>query len=383
MVGLGCGLAQAQERPPTDGSVSARNAYARGSRHFKDEDYEASLAWMQYAFDMGPQATYAYGVARSLEKLGRFFEAHRLYQSTLKAPRLNRQVRKRATEALRRLAPRLAQAYVGFRARDAEARFQIDDRPVSASSSAFAVEPGPHVLIQRSADGYTLTLWRVTAAAGRITVWPPEAPSARGDAVLPAFGGETITQIDDTTLAIDSKGVRRLSLPVGSHTVGLRTVAGSRVARIEVGSGAVVMIPKATPDASPRPVPTPPGQPEEEKGSTVGGWVTTGLGTGALIAGATLLIIQATDRGSLATAIADTDDRGVIIGVSQVSAQTVYDRADAFRLSGGVLVGVGAAAIIGGVTWLLLSNTDTPPPNATSLFFVPGPTPRVGLKTHF
>ena len=109
-------------------------------------------------------------------------------------------------------------------------------------------------------------------------------------------------------------------------------------------------------------------------------WILTG--SGVLLAGAGgFYLWKADDERSEITSAAD--EFGVIVGLTEAEAIEINEQADTYELAGTVLLGWGAAMIVGGVvTWLLNESTDDDAPS-TTFWITPGSSPEVGVGVRF
>ncbi len=87
--------------------------------------------------------------------------------------------------------------------------------------------------------------------------------------------------------------------------------------------------------------------------------VTLGVGT----AGAGLFLALAGDgeKRGLSYDLGLVDSDGDVIGTTYAQAQSRLDDAEAKVIAGGVLLGLGLAAIVGGAVWAAMGGLDNPP----------------------
>lgn len=111
-----------------------------------------------------------------------------------------------------------------------------------------------------------------------------------------------------------------------------------------------------------------------EPGSSLStwGWVSVGVGAALLAGGATLTVLAAGDRAAVTDA-RRTD--GVIIGVTQRRAAELEERANALTAGSWALYGLGSAAVVAGVTFLVwegaLDSYESPTSGGAAVFVVP------------
>ena len=90
------------------------------------------------------------------------------------------------------------------------------------------------------------------------------------------------------------------------------------------------------------------------RGLTVGGWTSASLGVAAVIAGAVVLGLGASEYETVDEA--PVDDQGLTVGLTQAEALEHQARGERLTIAGGVLVGVGGAAMVTGVILLMVSE---------------------------
>jgi len=102
------------------------------------------------------------------------------------------------------------------------------------------------------------------------------------------------------------------------------------------------------------------------------GWVSTGVGAALLAGGVTLTVLAARDRDAVAGA---RTEAGVVVSMTQVFAQRLEERANRETAASWALYGVGGAALVAGVTFLVwehaLASWESAPTGAASAFVVP------------
>jgi len=83
-------------------------------------------------------------------------------------------------------------------------------------------------------------------------------------------------------------------------------------------------------------------------------WVVTGTGVAALGVGIGLMAKASADRG------VETDSeaagRGIVSETTQAAHQAAWDDADGLSAAGAATIAVGGAALIGGLTWWLMTR---------------------------
>ena len=106
--------------------------------------------------------------------------------------------------------------------------------------------------------------------------------------------------------------------------------------------------PEVTPTPSPEVTPTPtPRAASSDPGA--GPWIVVGAGGAVLATGAILLGVAAADVASV---------EGADRGTPWPSVSDAYQRSEAESIAGGVLLGVGAAAVAAGIVWVATSGSS-------------------------
>jgi len=181
--------------------------------------------------------------------------------------------------------------------------------------------------------------------------------------------GATIL-VDGVAVGTDPLG-RSVFVEPGKHVVEAKGADGGDRKEVEVAGGAesdVVLAPgQAAPGTSPAPTAPPPGgDSAEEPRAPVGAWILLGAGATVAVAGGVLLGV------GLGTAGGAADDGRAIAadgGTCEPPSAGFEARCDdalsgtstgnALGATGGVLLGVGAAAALGGVIWILTSGESS------------------------
>ena len=377
---LSATVAMAQPEPPPDGSVSADRAYQTARALYDSLDYEHSLRWLRYAHRKEPRAAFLFGIGRTLEAMGRLKEAHQAYRDVLARPRLGSGARKQARAAIERLAPLIDQVMVRFRDLPDDVTLQLDGRVLPDLRAEQALKPGPHQLCVRQESPARLRCWRRELPSGHRVDWPPKGDrGVRGALVLPT-DGSALRSLDGLPMLLDVRNIAELELDVGTHEVVVAGADGKTTKReVDLRPGSPVRL-GGEPDRQP----SQPDQPAHvgvgvavpfsppHRPNPVAPWILQAGGIATLASGAVLLVVQTAIRSGLDESRKEVDELGAIVGVTQREAQEGYADADAFRVAGGVLIGVGAAAVVASVLWLVLPNRGQ---NSTA-----DPTPPVSVS---
>lgn len=195
-----------------------------------------------------------------------------------------------------------------------------------------------------------------TALAGqvaRVTVRMPadtaNATVMLGTRSVPPAGWEVPVAVDPGDVVV------RVSTPDGrrfERTVRLER-GGSSVVTVALEGGAVADVaapPRVAPPVE-RPRVTPPETVRVRRGAGAGPWVVVGLGAAGLVAAGVLWSMRS-------DAITDRD-RACDVGGCDPSAVDADNRAIDLTLGTNVAIGIGSAAVAGGLAWFLIARMRT------------------------
>ena len=348
-------LSGAAVAQPASGAAAAKEAYARAVAAYQDGDYEASLKWLDSAYRSDPQPLYVYNRARTLDALGRVGEAYETFLRVVATPLVPEDLKKLASAQTQR-TERLARR-AGLRPLPLApgAVLIVDGQLVSDPRLDLDLAPGKHVACLVSGDGACVSCWQREIPAGiRLAVpFPAAGPRARltvqkgaAPAKLRVDGADVVARLDRLT---------EIDLDAGRHELVLGGPAGAtRMVAVELVPGEARPLAGAAAITGPAVAPA-------ERGPWP--WVTVGVGGAALLTGAALLIAsrRVTSR--------DADAAGVITGATQREHAELWEEGQREELSGVILLSAGGAALVGGLTWALL----TPGPAGPRTAVVVGP----------
>ncbi len=254
--------------------------------------------------------------------------------------------------------------------------------PGAAREREVSVRPGAH---------------RVAAACDRpsrvrtVTVSAPVTVSIdpRLDAALQLTGAASLTYategdasrlVDDVAavgealgarrvVAVDASGARVVDVPSRSVRATLSNSASDFEARLDAAlsdaPSTAAVVASVTPPRE-APVTT------VERGAGPWPWVLVGAGGAAVAAGAVLLVLRngefdrAVER--CPTSASGAYQCGPLDDAQRIEARSHYDTAGTYDAAGWAAVGVGGAAIVGGVLWRVLGS---PPRSERSAFEAP------------
>jgi hypothetical protein len=95
----------------------------------------------------------------------------------------------------------------------------------------------------------------------------------------------------------------------------------------------------------------------QDEGTNVGSLVMIGGGGAAAIAGGVFWFLSSSRLTKLDQKIADTNERGLIVGISPTELEDEVSGINTGRVLSGVLLTAGATAVVSGVVWLILDES--------------------------
>ncbi|MCB9649251.1 MAG: hypothetical protein H6730_21985 [Deltaproteobacteria bacterium] len=111
--------------------------------------------------------------------------------------------------------------------------------------------------------------------------------------------------------------------------------------------------------------------PAPDPGPGVAPWLVLGAGAAAAAASAVLFFHANGRLSDLDTKLGTTDGQGLITGIHRDAAESELSGIEAERTASAVLLGVGAAGVVGGLLWALLDRPDEATAEAT-VWVIPG-----------
>lgn len=331
----------AEDRPAVEDYEEARRAYERG-------DYHRALEDLRRAVRKDEQPVYVYNIGRTLEAMGRYAEAYQEFLRARALPGAAEDLRELARAGVERLASLHDRATVRLQGILDGELVQIDDQVVVDTAKDQVLAPGRHQLCVTSADGARTSCWARTLPPGVRTSWPPAAPAAtRGELALPDDGVEALS-LDGAALVADAAKLRTVEVDVGRHEVVLLGPGGARARReVDVLSGRRVVL-AAPAAAEPGVASTAPHLPPPSPWP----WAAAGSGTAAILAGAALFVVAASER-DVETFRVEGVDVPVTKELSQREHADDWRTARNLDTAGGILTGIGVAALATAVVvWL-------------------------------
>ena len=364
----GPALAQS-EVPAEEAEVTdpAFDAYNRAREAYRDGDFDRALDLLRQAARQDEKPVYVYNMARVLEAMGRHADAHASFQRARALPGMEPELDALAKSALERLEPIKAKAVVKFDPPEGTL-VQLDEQVLVDTSKQQVRESGSHQICITDADGAAMRCWVRSLEAGITTTWPPKASGAtRGAITLPEGEPLDSMELDGFRLVADLTRLRSVAVDIGAHVVKSKAPGGLvYVHQLDVLPGRPATFPRVGGVLEA-------GQLVEEPMGPWP-WIIGGTGIAALIVGGTLLGVAPAHRKN------ETSDAvgGLGFQVSDKFRQTehlqAWEESRRMEKGGYAMVGIGGAALIGGLTWLLASaygGDDAPAESALDFHVVP------------
>jgi len=336
-------VAQAQTTAD-EAYVMSREAYVAG-------DFAAALRLLRRAHRLEPKALFVYNIGAVQERMGELSAAYGTFLKAQAFPGVTPKVAELARFKAGEIKPLLDKAVVQLNGLRDDVALQVDRKRITDRSKDLVLPAGPHVMCWYGpGSGRAVCLLRSLDRGRRA----PLAPSpALAD--LPSLSWEPGLEslaVYGMPLTTDLAKLTRLRLEAGTHTISYRyrgEAKQSRTITLEAGETLeLARIPSAPPVVIK----------SEPPSSGYIHWSVVGPGIAAAATGAALLAVGGADRA----AALESDDAGLAHTLSQRDAFEQLDSADGKLLIGGVLTGLGVAAIIGGVVWWA-SSDDSPAPS--------------------
>ncbi len=337
---------EAADTPEVDPAASALDAYNRARTAYEAGDFEGALALLTQAAREDEKPVYVYNMARVLEAMGRNAEAHASFLRTRALPGVTPELDQLAQASVERLEPLRAKAVVAFDAPDGTL-VQLGEQVVVDLTKKQVRDPGPLQICVTPADGRTMSCWTRTLQAGVGTTWPPKAAGAtRGEIVLPEGEPLETVELDGFRLVADLARLRSILVDVGTHVVRSKASGGLVYEhRIDVLPGKAAAIPRTGGELVA-------GQVVDEPIGPMP-WIIGGSGLALAITGGVLI--------GVAPGLRKNSTRPTELGLGfrisdgflQTQHQEAWTRSYRMQAAGYALVGVGGAALVGGLAWLL------------------------------
>ncbi len=326
------------------------------------------------AYEIRPAPELMNNLGRVLEELGRYRESFEAYKKVADDPEADPNLRALDASRMAIVQGKLGKAWVLPKLKPDGVELRVDgEKPTAPPGQEFSSDPGLRALEMRSPAGDEVFLrFRELTLDVRTVIEQdldnPPASSGRllFEGLTPALESITVNGYD---LRADVSGLAALRLPSGRYRVEIKQ-EGKKALGVDanVGAGTTMSLtellpkpktakPKPKPKAEPKPEPKPEpvveeSAPDEGGGAGIWPWVTAGAGLALVGGGVGMHFLAEADRDEIRDAKRDAQGRLLI---SLADAQTIEDDANTKDTIGVVVGAVGAAAIIGGVTWWLLA----------------------------
>jgi tetratricopeptide (TPR) repeat protein len=329
----GVPVAHAQGAPTDAQRARARQLYGEGQRHFDANRYAEAQTAFEAAFREVPNPVVLLGIASAQERLGRPADAARTLRRYLRE-RADAPDRASIEERIRALDPTGATAADAMTS--AQGRIRISCSPPGASialdgaatgqaaPAELSVAPGAHVI--------TLTLEGYTPITESITV----APGATVDLALTlaSTGGATPTQSEDdvfgssdATTTTTTTTTTEVAAVDNSPSVGVWVTTAIAGVGLVTGTvfGFLALSAQSDFDAMPT-------GDAADRGETFALVADLAFGV-AIAAGATAIVLYATEQHSAPAAESETSTETAAAAVTTTDAEDAPARTDSVRLS--------------------------------------------------
>jgi hypothetical protein len=328
----------AEAQPPTSASE-----YQAAQEAFRAGDFDEAVRRLERAYALEPKAIYVYNMGRALESSGRWALAFEAYLRTQAVADVSPEIKSLAAAKADGVRPLKDKAALHLSGVAVGSVVHLGTELVPSGVAVAPADAGRHVLCVIPPDGRHPRCAVVQLQRGSVQPWPPVqcawqavkndlGPSlerVRLDGV--GFQGrigpvQAFELCDVTALEVDVRVGERTETWRGNarrHLLG--TLAPPVTARESIETTS----PAPSADAS----------------SQVGPWVTIGVG------GAVSVVGLALATHAVVAAQEDT-------GGTQAEAAEAWEAAQRREVAGWALAGVGAAAVAGGLVWLLSPTED-------------------------
>jgi len=350
------GIATATPPPGPDASYEELVGAALDAREKKD--YTTVLSYLKRAHALRPSPTLKNNLGRVLEVLGRYKEAHDIYKVVANDERAPGDLRALDAARASDLRDRLSKVWVVYKG---TSTLYIDGKRYTKGEQSLAV--GPHYYEYTVAGTNSVVLRRYDFAAGRRTRLKDERGGKSDGAVALAGSGVTSLAIDGYTLRSPLKGVKRVYLQTGRHTIAVARGSRRGKATVTLKAGdfaASEIVTSADPVVVPPPIVKP--------GLTASAWsqiAMGGVGVALVGVGTWMTLDAAGIRDDVENP--QLDSRGVAVGITHSEAFEKQDDADSKATTGTILLGVGGAAAVTALIWWLADSAGDAPAPAVSV----------------
>ena len=344
------GAAEAQPPLGPDATYEQLVGAALDAREKKD--YTTVLSYLKRAHTLRPSPTLKNNIGRVLEVLGRYKEAHDVYKQVAYDERAPGDLRALDAARASELRDRLNKTWITYKGK---ATLYIDGKRHRGGELGLA--SGPHRYEFAALGGKTVVLRRYDLPTGRLSRLKDERGSRADSALAMAGGPITVLAVDDYNVRSPLKGVTRVYLQPGRHTIAITRGGQRGKATVTLKAGDFAMSDIVT---APEPDPDPP--PTVTSRLTASAWSQIAMG-GIGVAMRGVGTWMSLDAASLRDAVEGpaVDSRGVVVGLSHASAHQKQDEADNKATTGTILLGVGGAAAVGALVWWLADSTNPAP----------------------
>ncbi len=337
----------AQEAPASGAASEAQRAYEEARAAYQRCDMDAAIEHLRAAIKLQPDPVYVYNLARAEETAGRLGDAYTTFLRARAMPTITEDLRELATAGVERLASVRTVAVLDLSGFVEGSLIQLDGDLVADPSAAQRLQPGDHQVCALSPARDRMSCFQRSLAAGVRVAFPP-AGGLRSAMSWPSTVAATSLTLGGYRLLLPVAEVREVELDSGRTAVHLRVASGPGFrgdVELLPGGRQVLKMDDAAGGES---------QASSGGGAGVGPWILGGVGVAVLGTGAALWGVSAGVAGAPSTETIGGLE--VSRGKSQKQRQADWEEAQMQQLAGVVLVGLGAAALVGGVVWVIVGS---------------------------
>lgn len=327
-------------------------------------ELERCLELLDKASALQPSPALTNNRAKILEELGRYDAAANLYKQVADDPTADANLRSLDASRFAALQGKLARGWLRPRIAPSDTLMWLNGTPTAgAASGELPANAGMNVL-EMSRPGSSVIVWRqLELPAGKRTEWREdlEQPGATDGALVldPKLGAPLSWRIEGYELRSQIGGRTAVRVAPGVYDVSIELIQGDvweETVRVppstQVGIGADFA---AQPDIPNEPVVAPP------KGRSPWPYVVGGVGLAMAGVGTWLLVDGAQDANEIDNAsheprVLPTGTRSVVTGITMSRAADLEASANLKTGLGASFVGVGVAAVVGGIVWWLIDD---------------------------
>lgn len=322
----------------------------------KAGDLEKSLFHLRQAYQARPEPQVMNNIGKALEELGRYREAVEAYKKVVDDPKADANLRALDAGRVSVLQGKLGKSWVVVRLPKGAKLFVDGQPPTAPPGQEMGVFPGEHLYEVVLGEGRVYAVVKKFPLDKRTQVNLAPGTDA-GTLDMAGVAGVRKVAVRERWLNTPVESIEELLVPAGEVELKLRPDSGPESSlTVSVAAG------KRTAAAGPfrealgvtsvvkkDPIPT-----TESGGAGPMPWVVFGGGVLLVGGGVVLQFVAEGDRDTVRDAA--RDDNGVITGITSTEAHELQDSANTQSTVAAVMMGVGGAAMVGGLVWALVGG---------------------------